>query len=112
MMAGSLRHELTIRSRSTASDGYGGKGTATVTDAATVWGSITPIHAQEFQGSQQRSSTREYEVHLRYDANLALTMQHELYNPRTGSTYRIVSLVDVDERQREWELVCTEDLTT
>lgn len=110
MRAGKLRHSLTIRSRSTANDGYGGKGTVSVTDVATVWASIEPVAAREFQSSQQRSSEREYTMRMRYDENVDLTAANELFF--RDRTFEITGVLDIFERNRQWELTFVEKLTS
>lgn len=109
MRAGSLRQQLTIRTRSTANSGYGTTGTATVTDVATVWGSVEPQRSSESQASQQRGYTRDYLVRVRYSADISLSEANEIgFGSRT---LEVIGLRNIDERNREWEIECREHVT-
>lgn len=109
MRAGKLRHELIIRSRSDTNDGYGTPGTATVSHVATVWGSVQPRSAREFQTGQQRSSDEEYLVTIRGSSGYTVTPANDiLFGSRV---FQILGVRDFDERNIMLELDCREILT-
>lgn len=110
MKAGTLRHELTIRSKVNANDGYGDAGTAATTVVATVWGSLEPSRGREFQTGQQRSSEQEFTVRIRYSSNFSVTSANEiLFGSRV---FEIVSPPrNIDERGITLEFECRELLT-
>jgi len=101
MNSGKLRHRLTIQTKTQAGDGYG-EGSATLATVATVWGSIEPVRGTEFTNAQQVNAEMSHQIVLRYRSDLTVTPENQLnYASRT---FEILSIRNINERDRTWEI--------
>jgi len=107
MRAGALRHRLTIQE---TIEGKDDRNTVTVTgwqDIATVWAAVEPLRGREYFQMQNTQSELTVRVRIRYLPGVAGAMR-VIYGDRI---FNIQSVIDVDERRREMELMCTEGET-
>lgn len=107
MNSGSLRHRVTIQSLTKTSDGTGGF-TETWTDAATVWAEVTPLKGFERYAAQQIRAQLSYRVRLRFrnDVTSDMRLIHK------GKILTIQAVINVNGRNRELELLCSESGVT
>lgn len=106
MRAGLLRHRVTIQSRGTGQDDYGGQVT-TWTDLATVDAEVKPLSGKELVAAQAVQSVVTHQVCMRYRADVT-AQTRLLYR---GRILNILAAPSVDERDRELQLICSEGLT-
>lgn len=103
MRAARLRHRVTIQQPVTAANAYGERIT-TWSTVATVWGAVEPLRGREFFDAEQVQAEISHRVVLRYRAGLNSTMRLL----HLGRVLHIVTIIDVDERHRELQLMCRE----
>lgn len=102
-MIGKLRHRVTLQELVKTDDGYGGI-VETWQDVATVWAAIEPLRGNERYTAQQVQSELTHKVTIRYRAGIKPQMRI-LYGNRV---FDIEAVIDVDERHRWLELLCSE----
>lgn len=102
-MIGKLRHRITLQELVKTDDGYGGI-VETWQDVATVWAAIEPLKGTERYQAQQVQSELTHKVTIRYRAGIKPQMRI-LYGNRV---FDIEAVIDVDERHRWLELLCSE----
>lgn len=102
-MIGKLRHRVTLQELVKTDDGYGGI-VETWQDVATVWAAIEPLRGNERYTAQQVQSELSHKVTIRYRAGIKPQMRI-LYGNRV---FDIEAVIDVDERHRWLELLCSE----
>jgi len=111
--AGRLRHRVSIQKPNETRDAHGGitKGWQTET---TRWGSVEPLSGRDLEIAHKIDGRITHKVVMRYfdEDNVGLT-------ERLGPTYRllhktrvlnIVSVQNMDERNREFMIMCEEDV--
>jgi len=103
MRAGRLDKRIYIETPTEVVDADTGQRTQTWEPWAYVWAGIEPVgQAERWQGQQQRTKAT-HVVHLRFGDGL--TVKHRIrYLPTPSSTarvFRIVGVVNVQERRRE-----------
>ncbi len=103
VQAGKLRQQVTIQQLVTAPDGLGGT-TTTWQAFATRWAAIEPLTGREYFDSQQTTSKVSTRIRLRYLAGVKPAMR-ALYGARI---YSIEAMINVEEKNRELQLLCTE----
>lgn len=103
MSAGKLRHRVTIQQLVKADDGYGGI-VETWQDVATVWATVEPLRGSERYRAQQVQSELTHKVTMRYRPGVKPQMRL-LYGDRV---LEIEAVIDVEERHRWLELLCSE----
>lgn len=103
MNAGALRHRVTIQRFERVEDEGGGY-VEDWKDVATVWAAIKPMRGNERYEAQQVQSTLTHKVIMRYRAGIKPQMRI-LYGNRV---FEIEAVIDVDERHRWLELLCSE----
>jgi len=97
-----MRHRITLQSPSAELDATGQP--ASWNDVATVWAAVEPLRGREYFAAQQVNAETTTRIRIRYRAGVTSAMRG-----RYGSrTYDIVSVIDVDERHVELQLMCTE----
>ena len=108
MRSGSLRHRVTLQSPAGSRDAVGER-TTTWTNMATVWASVNPLSVRELLAAGQIQSEVSHRVRLRYaDALAALDASWRVL---FGSRVLVIQGVrNIDERQREFELMCSEGI--
>jgi len=101
MKAGRLRHKIKIIALSNTPDGYGG-GTVEETLVAEVWASVEPLRGQKLFEAQQVNAKTDTKIVLRYIDGLVPSNIIGFGVNR----YRILSIVNVAERNVEFNLMC------
>lgn len=105
MRAGRLRHRVTIQSKTVTQNSYGEE-VITWTDVDTVWASIEPLRGREFEELRRAGADLTTRIVMRYQAGIV----PEMRATEGGHTYDILSVVNVEERDRELHLMCREVL--
>lgn len=110
MLAGKLRKRVSIQSKSTSQDSFGQQVISWTNVLTSVSAEVLPLFAYEKTGQGQASAV--HQVTVRYNAALA--------NPVAVAAMRVVygsrildvtGSINMDERNREMVLTCTEGLT-
>jgi SPP1 family predicted phage head-tail adaptor len=102
-MIGNLRHRIELQTQSVARTSFAGK-TTTYATIATVWASIEPLRGKEVILAQQNQSEQTHRVTIRYRAGVNTSMRFKF-----GSRImRIISVANVEERNKWLELQCVE----
>lgn len=104
MESGKLRHRVTIERPTTASGSYGYSAKPTWTPVATRWAFVRPLRAAEMIRAGQPAMETTYVVRMRFT---------DLVTPDCrlsweGQTLHISSVVDVDGRHVELEIMAHE----
>lgn len=109
MRAGNLRRRIVLQSATETRASDGGV-VRTWSAYATVWASVEPLTGREYQNAAQQVSEVSHKVRLRYvpGATRVKSQHRILYN---GRIFQIVSVANVEERNREMELMCKETAT-
>lgn len=98
--AGKLRHRIVIQQLAEGENDMGDI-VQTWTDFAAVWASIEPLSGREYFSAQQVTSETTGRIRMRYRAGVLATMR-VLFG---GQTYRILSVINPEERNIELELM-------
>lgn len=112
MRIGRLKHQITIQKQeSTASDIGAPTLKWSTVPIATVWAGVEPLRSREFLAQQQLQSEVTHRIVLRYSSNYKLIpSRHRI---KFGSRYfDITSVINPDERNRSYELMARETMTT
>ena len=106
MRAGALRESVTIQSKSVSRDSYGAE-TVSWTTHATVWAAIEPLRGQEYLEARRMEAEVDVRIRIRYLSTVTSSMRVSW-----GSRiFQIVSPpIHVQERQRETQLMCREQV--
>lgn len=103
MQAGRLRKRVRIQTPVDAQNGLGEMIRAWST-VATVWAAVEPLRGREMFDAAQVQAEISHRVQLRYRPGVNTTMRI-LFGSRV---LQIQSVIDVDERRRELQLMCRE----
>lgn len=105
MRAGALRHPITIQA---ATDSIGARGgvAATYSTFAATWAEILPVGGSEQFRSQQTFPEGTHTLRIRYRSGVTPKMRI-LFGTRA---FDILSVRNLEERDREMELICLERL--
>lgn len=103
MRAGRMRERVTLQSKSVARDSIGGE-IVTWVDEAEVWAEVAPLRGREYFTAEQFEAETTTRVCIRYRSDLALTSVWRL--TWREQQYEIEEVIDVEARDREWELMC------
>lgn len=105
MRAGKLRHRVTIQSASeTQPDSNMGQPVESWSDFATVWAHVEPLHGRERMVAQERTAELDTRITIRYLSGVLAKMR-VIYG---SHTYDILAVINLDERDREMQLMCKE----
>jgi SPP1 family predicted phage head-tail adaptor len=106
MRAGTLRHPVTIeQDANTASGSLVGEVNPTADSTFLDWRcSITPLEGTELLAAQQRYGAVTHRLKGRYRAGITPQMR-VVFN---GRVFRIAAALNVDERNRELEMIAAE----
>lgn len=104
MEAGQLHHRVTIEKPTIPEDEYGRGGAPTWNPLRTVYAFVRPVRAGEMIRAGQPAMETTYVVRMRFN-NLVTADCRILWE---GQQLYISSVIDVDGRHVELELVCTE----
>lgn len=103
MRAGQLRHQVTVKSPTHASDGMGGV-TTTWGTVTVCWASVEPLRGREWVESHLENADVTGRIIMRYKSGILPT-----YQVYFGSrTFEVLSVINKDERNREMELMVRE----
>ena len=105
MEAGSLRKRITIQKKSVAKNSYGEEVITWVTHCQ-AWAQIEPLSGREFLEARQIQAEGMVRFTLRYQDGIVPEMR-VLFGTRT---FNIQSVIHVEERGREIQLMCVEQL--
>lgn len=105
MRAGRLRHRLSLQSPTITNTSTG-----TITESwgttATIWGSVEPLRGREFYDSALINSDITSRIVVRYTSDIEPNYKI-VFGTRT---FLIVSIIDIDERNKEMNLMVTEEV--
>ena len=104
MRAGRLRHRLVLQSPTETRGPAGGVQVNTWKTEATVWGAIEPVSGKEFLTIDQTQNETTVRIVLRYHSGLDETWR--VVND--GRAYPIISAINESDRNRMWELMCSQ----
>tara|TARA_R110000751_G_scaffold23055_4_gene64243 strand:- start:1700 stop:2026 length:327 start_codon:yes stop_codon:yes gene_type:complete len=104
LMAGKLRHRVSIQTESTAVDTYG-EPTASWSTDATVWASIEPTSGNEVSIGEGQAGIITHRIFMRYTAN-ASPKKRLLFGSRI---FGIVTVLNHEERNEFMQLQCKEE---
>jgi SPP1 family predicted phage head-tail adaptor len=107
MRAGRLRHRVTIQQRAGTQDSYGQEDDDW-NDVDTVWAAVEPLRGREFLEARREGAEVTTRIVTRYRSGITPAMRVS-YDSRT---FDIVSVINVDERDSELQLMCRELVTT
>jgi len=105
MRAGPLRHRIVIEEATETQDTFGEPDVAWST-LATVWASIVPLTGREAVSIQQINAAIDHKITIRYLAGVVPKMR-VTFGERA---FDIVSVANIDERNREMQLLVSEDV--
>lgn len=103
MNPGNLRHRITLQTLNKTEDGTGGY-LENWSDVVTVWAQVQPLNGTERYNWSQISNDIAYRVTIRYRPNITPDMRVKYGN----KIFQIESIIDVDERHTELQLLCSE----
>lgn len=106
MRSGRLRHRVTLLKPARTTDGYGQVKTSS-SPVGTYWAWVRPLRGREAEVARQLRADLTHAVTLRYVG--AIGAEDSLLFRGRGLNIR--SVIDVDERRREINLLCVEVLT-
>ncbi len=105
MRAGDMRKRLTFQKKVETRNDFN-EAVISYVDHVTVWGSVTPNAGRKVYEALQANSEISGEIRIRYRSDIEPTMRIKF-----GSRYlEIVSLVNVQERNRELLIYYQENL--
>ncbi|MBD1373717.1 phage head closure protein [Hazenella sp. IB182357] len=102
-MINQLRRRVTIQ-KSTKIKNSEGAFTTVWTDVATIWAGIKPLRGREYFQAAAVQAENTVRFHIRYRKGIEPAMRI-LYDSRI---FDIQSVIDVNERHKEIELMCKE----
>ena len=103
MRAGRLRHRVTLQTQSEERNSLG-EVENTWEDWATVWGGVEPLRGRELMTDERNEAELTTRVIIRYRSGVVPSMRVVW----GAHTYDIESVIDVDGRGRDLELMCRE----
>lgn len=105
MRAGRLRHRITLQRLSSTQNTVGEK-IDNYTDVTTVWGEVKPFRGSEVFENYKEFGELTHKITIRYYQGLDRTWRIKF----DGRIFRIVSVVNIEERDVYMEIVCKEIL--
>jgi len=103
MKPGKLNKRIIIQQTTMTQNGYG-EPIDSWSTFATVWASLEPVQGREFWAQQQVQSEVTIRIRIRYFSGVTSAMRI-LYGSRI---FTIQSVIDVQERHVEMQLMCSE----
>ena len=108
MRIGGLRQRLRIQSATETRTDAGGT-TRAWADDAVVWAAVRPLAGREYMEARRVDADVSHEVRIRYWSGL--TPSHRfVFDGDTARVLNIVSVFNVEERNRELIVMCKEDV--
>lgn len=110
MRVGTYRNKVSLQNATTAKNASTGQQTKTWSTAATQMARISPVQGRAYFQAQGDRAEITHEIRTRYNPDITLTIRDRvLFGSRT---FEIRSLINVDEKNREWVLMCVETVST
>lgn len=107
MKAGKLRHRVTIQNKGTPARNSYGEEVITWATEATVWAEVDPLRGREFLEARREGAEVTTRIRVRHRDGITPSMRVVW-----GShTYDILSVIEVEGREREIHLMCRELIT-
>lgn len=103
MLAGKLRHRISIEQLARVEDGGGGSAT-TWSELTAAYAKVVPLRGDEGEVAGQVGATLTHRIEMRYRAGVTSKMRVNL----GGRVMNIRAVINVDERNRELHLMCEE----
>jgi len=111
MRAGQLRHYITIQAPTSSQNNYGEK-TIAWTSNIKRWAAIWPLRGEEYLSARGLQANVSHRIRLRH-TTLAATTEITPNNARIifdSRTFKIESIINVDERNIYYDLMCNEEV--
>ena len=107
--AGDLRNRVTIQtvSESTTATDYGTR-TKTWSDSFPAWAEIMPQTGREFYRAQQVVGDVTHLLRIRFRPDVTFTPDNRI--TFGNRVLNIVSILELDERHRDWMVTCVEEV--
>ena len=105
MEAGSLRNRITIQEKTVTRNTFGEEVIAWATHCQ-AWAKVEPLSGREFLESRQIQAEAMVRITLRYQAGI----EPEMRVLDGSEIFNIQSVIHVEERGREIQLMCVEEL--
>jgi SPP1 family predicted phage head-tail adaptor len=106
MRAGKLRHRVTIQEDQGTTQDSLGQEIEDWQDVATVWAAVEPLQGREFLEAKQLQAEVTTRIRIRYRSGI----EPEMRVVWGSHTYDVVSVVELESRRQEIELMCREVL--
>ena len=103
-MRANLKDKVSIQTRSTTSDAFGGQVDTWVEDT-TRRCSIEPLNGKEYFAAQGEQTAVSVRIRFRYEAAI-IAPAKRLVDSRNGTVYDIVSVIDPGNEHRELIAMC------
>lgn len=107
MKIGNLRHRITIQKKSATRDSYGAE-TISWTTYLTVWAAIEPLRGREYMEARQVQA--DVDTRIRMRAQSVYTIKPGMQVLFGARIFDIISVIEVEERNREVQLMCREQI--
>lgn len=107
MRAGKLRQRLMVDQATVTRDALGAP-VYTWNKVGERWAGLEPLSGREFFSAQQLQSDVTHRVTIRYDHDLDPMYYRFRYQ---GRIFNIDSVLNIDERNREMQCMCREEIT-
>ncbi|HXH37555.1 MAG TPA: phage head closure protein [Thermoanaerobaculia bacterium] len=104
---GNLRHRVIIEALDLVNQNSRGEPTQSATTVATVWAEIKPLIGRELFTAQQRAAQVTHGVRMRYPGTPVTPEMRLNFN---GRYFDILSVLNIDERNRELQILAKERL--
>uniref|UniRef100_A0A6M3JUE2 Putative head-tail joining protein n=1 Tax=viral metagenome TaxID=1070528 RepID=A0A6M3JUE2_9ZZZZ len=101
MNTGKLNKRITIQAFTATQDEYGGQ-VQTWTDVCGKWARVEPLNGREYFASQLLVNKIDTRFTIRYREGLKTNMR-VVYN---SEDYNIQSIINMEEKNREMQLMC------
>ena len=103
VMAGKLRHRITLQTPVEARNGYN-EAITTWSTVATVWASVEPISGREFFAAEHVQSEVTHRVRMRWQSGITPDMR-VLFDSRV---LKVEAVINYGERRTDLQLMCQE----
>lgn len=108
MRAGRLRHRLRFE-RATETQNQFGEPVQSWVEIKTVWGAVEPLRGAERQRANQTAASEDVRIVARYSPALS-DLNPEDRCVALGKTYDIKAVLNIDERNREFNVMAREHI--
>jgi len=107
MRAGLLRKRITLQRSTSTQDSYGADN-VTWADVGGRWASVEPLSGREFEDGQQNVSRIEARFITRYTTGIT-SKNRIVFN---NENYQVESVTNLNQRNREMEILCSRVTTS